>query len=89
MGSTLLLQEALLFTYFLDCTDRLKLRDLINRIDVINAFLLILIALMNSINSNRAGLTIGAWLFPFANQHDFRSGFFKQDEALPTGCSVV
>src|SRR5664280_1645368 len=72
----------ILFTDFLNCTHHLELSHRINGINVVNAFLFILIALMNRINPNKAGLTIGSWLFSFANEGDFGSGFFK-GVALP------
>ena len=70
------------FTDFLNCTHHFELSHLINGIDVINAFLFILIALMNRINSNKAWLAIGTWLFSFANQRNFGTCFFK-GVALP------
>lgn len=44
------------FTDFLHCTDHLKLRDLIHRIDVIHALLFVPIALMDRIDAEKAGL---------------------------------
>ena len=75
-------RQQILFTDTLYGTDDFKLRDFINGIDVIDAFLFILVALMNRINPNKTGLTIGSWLFSFANKRDFGTGFFK-GVALP------
>ena len=72
----------ILLTDFFHGAYHFELSHLINSINVIDAFLLILIALMNRINSDKAGLTIGYRLFSFANKSYFRSGFFK-GVALP------
>ena len=53
----------ILLTDFFNGTHHFELSHLINGINVIEAFLLILIALMNRINSDKAGLTIGYRLF--------------------------
>jgi len=66
-----------LFTDFFNSTHHLELSHFINGINVIDAFLLILIALMNRINPNKAGLTIGLVAFSFANKRGFGPGFFK------------
>jgi len=55
-------RHQILFTDFLKGTHHLELSHLINGINVIDAFLLILITLMNRINPNKTRLTIGAWL---------------------------
>jgi hypothetical protein len=52
-------QHQILFTDFLNCTHRFELSHLINGINVVDAFLFIMIALMNRINPNKARLTIG------------------------------
>ena len=70
-------RHQILFTDFLNGTYHFELSHLINGINVIDAFLLILIALMNRINPNKARLTIGSWLFSFANKRDFGTCFSK------------
>jgi hypothetical protein len=45
---------------------------------VVDAFLLVLIALMNRINPNKAGLAIGPRLFPFANKGDQERQHFSR-----------
>src|SRR5664280_781520 len=67
----------ILFTYFLNGTHHFKLSHLINDINVVDAFLLILIALMNRINPNKAGLAIGSRLFFYPNKRGFGPGFLK------------
>ena len=52
-------RHQILFTYFLNCTHHFELSHLINGINVVDAFLFIMIALMNRINPNKARLTIG------------------------------
>ena len=49
----------ILLTDFFHGAYHFELSHLVNSIDVIDAFLFILIALMNRINPNKAGLTIG------------------------------
>ena len=75
-------RHQILFTDFLNGTHHFELSHLINGINVINAFLFILIALMNGINPNKARLTIGSWLFSFANQAQLWDVFFQR-------CSVA
>ena len=70
-------RHQILFTDFFNGTYHFELSHLINGINVINAFLFILIALMNGINPNKSRLTIGSWLFSFANKSDFGTGFLK------------
>ena len=70
-------RHQILFTDFLNSTHHLELSHLINGINVVDAFLLILIALMNRINPNKTRLAIGSRFFPFANKRDFGTGFFK------------
>ena len=62
---------------FFDGTHDFKLGNLVNRVDVIHAFLLVLIALVYRVDPNEARLTVGAGLFTLANQRHFRPCFFK------------
>src|SRR5664280_145191 len=70
-------RQQILFTDFFNGTYHFELSHLINGINVIDAFLFILIALMNGINANKARLAIGSRLFSYPNKRDFGAGFFK------------
>ncbi len=72
----------IVFAYFLNRTHYLELGHFINGIDVIDAFVFILIPLMNRVDPNKAGLPIGTWFFSFANKGNFRPCFLK-GVALP------
>ena len=59
--------EQIGFTDFLHGTDHLKLRDLINGIDMVDPFLFIPIALMHRIDTEKAGLPCRMWLAPLTD----------------------
>ena len=60
-------REQIGFTDFLHGTDDLKLRDLIDRIDMVDPFLFIPIALMHGIETEKPGLSSGVRLATLAN----------------------
>ena len=68
----------ILLTDLFNGTHHFELSHLINGINVIDAFLFILIALMNGINPNKAGLAIGSRFFSYPNQRNFGAGFFQR-----------
>jgi hypothetical protein len=56
-----------MFRDFLYSTHHLKLGDLINGIDRVNAFYPILVALMDAVYANKTRVSIGIGLTPLAN----------------------
>lgn len=50
-----------LFTNFLNRTHHLELGHLTNRIDVIDAFVFVLVVLMDGVDMDKAGSPIGPW----------------------------
>jgi hypothetical protein len=75
MGTRTVSGEHKLFSNALQCDDSLKLRDFISRINMIDTFALILIALMYGINANVARFIIGRGFSAQAYRRFFRACF--------------
>lgn len=59
------------FADFFDTAYRFKLRHFIDGVDVVDAFLFVLIALMYGLYTNIARFTLGLWFATFANGGGF------------------
>ena len=81
-------RDEVAFAYALDRSHSLELRDLVNRIDMVDPFGPVPVTLVDSVDTDIAGATFGPGFAPFTNEALYRMRFVDRPPLPCVGCRV-